>query len=917
MQLRIKLRGSESMNKNMNKEQMQNILNSRVHQEEIDKRLIAASTLETAKVYEMLGSREEGLTDKEVEISREQYGENKLTYHKKDSVFKRIIDAFVNPFTLILIFLAVVSIFTDVILVDQGEKDYTTVVIIVTMVMISGILKFIQETRSGNAAEKLLEMVETTTGVERKDLGTLEIDLDEVVVGDIVHLSAGDMIPADVRILKAKDMFISQSSLTGESEPVEKYSDLLSEDREILDRENLAFMGTNVVSGYAEAIVVSVGDQTVFGQIAKDINKDPVVTSFEKGVNAVSSVLIRYMVIMVPIVFLINGITKKDWMSALLFAISIAVGLTPEMLPMIVTASLAKGSVAMSKKKVIVKNLNSIQNLGAIDILFTDKTGTLTEDKVRLQQNLDIEGNASEEVLKYGFFNSYFQTGLSNLLDEAIIDKYMEVIGEKDLDYMLTDYVKVDEVPFDFNRRRLSVVVEDHKGRVEMITKGAVEEMLSISNKAQYKGEILDLDQDLKDKVLKKVNELNNLGMRVIAVSKKTNPSPVGQFSIADESEMTLIGYLAFLDPPKSSTKEAIEALNRSGVDVKILTGDNEFVTKNVCKQVGIDFNKIYLGSDVDKLDDEELGKLALTANVFAKMSPSQKARVIRATRGQGHSVGYMGDGINDAAALEACDVGISVNNAVDIAKESSDVILLEKDLMILEDGILEGRKTYANMIKYIKMTASSNFGNVFSVLIASAFLPFLPMESIHLLLLNLIYDISVTAIPWDNVDEEYLDKPREWDASSVSKFMIWIGPISSIFDITTYLLMYFVIAPMFTGGLLYTQLTDPAMKAMYIAIFQAGWFVESMWSQTLVIHMIRTPKVPFIESRASLSLTVLTFAGIILATLIPYTGFGNSMGLAPLPKIYFLYLTITIVAYMILAQIIKNRYVKRYGELL
>ena len=519
--------------------------------------------------------------------------------------------------------------------------------------------------------------------------------------------------------------------------------------------------------------------------------------------------------------------------------------------------------------------------------------------------------------MKYGFFNSYFQTGLSNLLDEAIIDKYMEVIGEKDLDYMLTDYVKVDEVPFDFNRRRLSVVVEDHKGRVEMITKGAVEEMLSISNKAQYKGEILDLDQDLKDKVLKKVNELNNLGMRVIAVSKKTNPSPVGQFSIADESEMTLIGYLAFLDPPKSSTKEAIEALNRSGVDVKILTGDNEFVTKNVCKQVGIDFNKIYLGSDVDKLDDEELGKLALTANVFAKMSPSQKARVIRATRGQGHSVGYMGDGINDAVALEACDVGISVNNAVDIAKESSDVILLEKDLMILEDGILEGRKTYANMIKYIKMTASSNFGNVFSVLIASAFLPFLPMESIHLLLLNLIYDISVTAIPWDNVDEEYLDKPREWDASSVSKFMIWIGPISSIFDITTYLLMYFVIAPMFTGGLLYTQLTDPAMKAMYIAIFQAGWFVESMWSQTLVIHMIRTPKVPFIESRASLSLTVLTFAGIILATLIPYTGFGNSMGLAPLPKIYFLYLTITIVVYMILAQIVKNRYVKRYGELL
>lgn len=906
------------MNNTINKKILINMVESTVRRDEVNKRLLTASKENIDKVYNILDSSEKGKTEAQIKSARNSYGDNAVTYNKDNSLFKRLVRAFINPFTMILIALAVVSAFTDIILVDPVEKDFTTVIIIVTMVLISGILRFVQETRSGNAAEKLLEMIETTASVERVEIGIKEIPLHEIVVGDIVHLSAGDMIPADIRIIQAKDLFISQSALTGESEAVEKTS-LASNDGEVaLEKNNLAFMGTNVLSGFAKGIVVATGNDTMFGEIAQELNKKPTVTSFEKGVNSVSWVLIKFMLVMVPIVFLLNGITKGDWMGALLFAISVAVGLTPEMLPMIVTTCLAKGAVAMSKKKVIIKNLNSIQNLGAIDILCTDKTGTLTEDKVKLQYHLDIDGNSDTRVLRHGFLNSYYQTGLKNLMDIAIIDKTMELRdSDKNIEHSITRYKKVDEVPFDFTRRRMSVVVEDETGKTQMITKGAVEEMLTISSYVEYKGEVVELTEDKKKIVLSKVRDLNNNGMRVIAVSQKTNPSPVGEFSVADENDMVLIGYLAFLDPPKESAITAIEALKSSGVTVKILTGDNEEVTRSVCKQVGIKFDKIYLGSDIDNISDEELGKLAEETTVFAKMSPSQKTRVINVLRDRGHSVGYMGDGINDAGALEASDVGISVDNAVDIAKESADVILLEKDLMVLENGILEGRKTYANMIKYIKMTASSNFGNVFSVLVASAFLPFLPMASLHLILLNLIYDISCTAIPWDNVDKEFLEKPKAWDASSVSKFMLWIGPTSSVFDITTYLLMYFIISPMFTGGLLFHQLTDPKAMALYIAVFQAGWFVESMWSQTLVIHMIRTPKVPFIQSRASMQLTLLTFVAIGLLTIIPFTSFGLSIGLAPLPKIYFLYLAITIILYMALATMMKKLYVKKYKELL
>lgn len=779
-----------------------------------------------------------GLEESQVEIMRDLYGGNEVSHGEADSWLKKIIEAFVNPFTIILFALAAVSYVTDVALAPAGEKDFMTVIIIMTLVLVSGVLRFVQEARSGNAAARLREMILVTTAVERIGTGKKEINLDEVVVGDIVHLAAGDMVPADLRILQAKDLFISQAALTGESEPVEKFGSPANQAYPTLtDYPNLAFMGTNVISGAAIGVVIATGDDTVFGDMAVEIVDVDVETSFEKGVNSVSWVLIRFMLAMVPIVLFINGFTKGNWMEAFLFAISIAVGLTPEMLPMIVTASLARGAVTMSEKKTIIKNLNSIQNLGSIDILCTDKTGTLTQDRVALQYYLDVHGESSARVLRHGFLNSYFQTGLKNLIDLAIIERTQKQKDDDEptLQGLEETYTKVDEIPFDFERRRMSVVVEDKTGKTQMVTKGAVEEMLSICSFVEYEGKVESLTQEIINDISKTVGRLNDDGMRVIAVAQKTNPSPVGEFSVADETEMVLIGYLAFLDPPKETTADAIKGLRDYGVTVKVLTGDNERVTQAICAQVGLPV----------------------------------------------------------------------------------DGMLLEKDLTVLEEGIIEGRKTYANMIKYIKMTASSNFGNVFSVLIASAFLPFLPMAAIHLVLLNLIYDISCIALPWDNVDEEYLKLPRKWDASSISSFMLWIGPTSSIFDVTTFALMYFIIAPAVTGGQLYSQITDPAVKAAFIAVFQAGWFVESMWSQTLVIHMIRTPKIPFLQSRASTPVTVLTFAGIAFLTLIPFSALGASIGLAPLPPVYFAWLALTVVLYMALAQRAKNLYVRRYGELL
>ena len=875
-------------------------------------RLYAASEYTAEELLGLYNVPAGGLTDALAERSRDEYGANILTNGKKDSAAKRLAEAFISPFTLVLLALAVISVFTDIVFASAGERSYATVGIISAMVIISGTLRYVQETRSCNVAEKLTGMLHTTACAERGGVKR-EIPIEEIVVGDLIHLSAGDMIPADLRILTAKDLFISQSALTGESEPVEKTACSGGARDTLTDTENLAFMGSNVVSGSATAVAVAVGNGTMLGNMAGSLNGEAPKTAFEKGVNSVSWVLIRFMLIMVPVVLFINGFTKGDWVQALLFAISVAVGLTPEMLPMIVTACLAKGAVVMSCEKVIIKNLNSIQNLGSMDILCTDKTGTLTQDRVVLEYHLNVDGAEDERVLRHAFLNSYFQTGLKNLIDIAVIARQQE-LGTGDL---TERYTKVDEIPFDFERRRMSVVVRDRAGKTQLVTKGAVEEMLKCCSFAECGGSVLPLTDEVRSLVTSRSDAMNEQGMRVIAVAQKTNPAPAGEFSAADERDMVLIGFLAFLDPPKDTAKAAVQALTEYGVSVKILTGDNEKVTRAICSQVGLDAENMLLGSEIDALTDAQLGRLAAGVTVFAKLSPAQKARIVSVLRERGHSVGFMGDGINDAAAMRAADVGISVDTAVDIAKETAGVVLLEKDLMVLERGVVEGRKIYANMIKYIKITASSNFGNMLSVLASSAFLPFLPMASIHLILLNLIYDVSCTAMSWDNVDAEYLRSPRKWDAAGISRFMLRIGPTSSVFDIATFLLMYFVICPAFTGGELYTSLADPASRALYVSIFQTGWFVESMWSQALVIHMLRTPKLPFVQSRAAAPVTLLTLAGSCAVTVIPFTPLGTALGFTALPAAYFLWLAAIVAGYMLLATAVKKSYVRRYGELL
>lgn len=921
------------MNKKINRIEVRQTAQKAAIRDEQNRRIQFAATHPTQETLGYLNTTLCGLEPGKVEENRSEYGSNKVTREKKKTLPQRLAGAFINPFTAILFCLALVSSFTDMIfphfsLFGCVPKDFDclTVVIILTMVFLSGTLRFVQESRSGNAAEKLLAMITTTCTVTRKGQEMAEIPLDEVVVGDIVHLSAGDMLPADVRILDAKDLFVSQASLTGESEPIEKIP-MVNETRDaITDYTNIAFMGSNVISGSASAVVVTVGDHTLFGSMASEVAHEAVETSFSKGVNAVSWVLIRFMLVMVPLVFVANGITKGDWLSAFLFGISIAVGLTPEMLPMIVTTCLAKGAVSMSKKQTIVKNLNSIQNFGAIDILCTDKTGTLTQDKVVLEYHLNVNGEDDLRVLRHAYLNSYFQTGYKNLMDVAIIQKTEE---EEADDPQLVDlsehYVKVDEIPFDFARRRLTTVVQNRDGKTQMVTKGAVEEMLSICSFAECDGKVRPMTKELKSRILATVDDLNEKGFRVLAIAQKSNPSPAGAFGVTDECDMVLMGYLAFLDPPKESTADAIKALKAHGVTTKILTGDNDKVTRTICKQVGLKVRNMLLGSDLENMSDQELAKAAETTDVFAKLTPDQKARVVSVFRENGHTVGFMGDGINDASAMKSADIGISVDTAVDVAKESADIVLLEKDLMVLEEGIIEGRKTYANMIKYIKMTASSNFGNMFSVLAASALLPFLLMESLQLIFLNLIYDLSCTAIPWDNVDEEFISVPRKWDASSVGSFMMWIGPTSSVFDWMTYIFMYFVFCPLFVSrGVLYNDLASHfagadlvRMQTAYVAMFQTGWFIESMWSQTLVIHMIRTPKLPFIQSHASAPLTLMTFTGIGVLTIIPFTTFGRMLGFVALPTAYFAYLIPCILLYMVLATSLKKAYVRHYGELL
>ncbi|BDX46657.1 magnesium-translocating P-type ATPase [Enterococcus hirae] len=855
-------------------------------------------------------STDQGMKDEQIEESREKYGENSISYGKKTPFIVEALKAYITPFTLVLIALGVISFITEYVLAAPGDKDLFGVIIIFTMVIVSGTMTLVQSVRSNQAAEKLKSLVKVTAAVKRNGDYT-EIPMEEIVCGDLVRLSAGDMIPADMRLLSAKDLFISQAALTGESYPVEKQA-IVYDDETLSETsyENLAFMGSNVISGSAEGIIVSVGNETLFGHVAQTLSEKSIKSSFEIGIHKTSMLLIKFMALMAPTVIVINGLTKGDWLEAFLFGLSVAVGLTPEMLPMIVTTNLVKGASVMAKKGTVIKNLNAIQNFGAIDVLCTDKTGTLTQDKIILEYHMDCSGKEDDRVLRHAYLNSYYQTGLKNLLDVAIIDEAKQTLATDKINYR-----KVDEIPFDFERRRMSVVVEDTAGKTQMITKGAIEEMLSISNYIDIDGIVSPLTNEKRESVLAKVRDLNEDGLRVIGVAQKTNPSVVGEFSVKDESDMVLIGYLAFLDPPKETTKQALKALKDHGVAVKVLTGDNELVTRSVCRQVGLEINELITGEKISEMDDRELAQVAENHEVFVKLNPQQKARLTTALRQNGHTVGFLGDGINDAPAMKVADIGISVDTAVDIAKESADVILLEKDLTILERGLLSGRETFGNIMKYIKATASSNFGNMFSVLVASTFLPFLPMLPLQILFLNLIYDVSCISLPWDKMDKEYLHEPKKWEASSIGKFMVYFGPTSSIFDITTYLLMYFIICPAVVGGDFHTL--DAQQKIVFIALFHAGWFVESLWSQTLVLHALRTPKIPFIQSNATFAMFTITTLGIVVGSILPFTGFGAELGLMPLPGTYWTWLVVTILAYLTLVTMVKKFYIKKFGELL
>lgn len=862
-------------------------------------RLFLAAKQDTRSVYSFLDTRREGLYHAEVIERVRKYGKNEIKAEQNNRWFGLLIKAFINPFIGILIFLALISFIIDVLLATPSEREWITVIIITTMVTLSGLLRFTQEWKSKRATEALKKMVNNTVSVFRKDSSLIieDINIAELVPGDVIFLSAGDMIPADVRITEAKDLFVSQSSLTGESDAVEKIAVLVSESHKtgsVIELNNICYMGSNVISGSARAIVITTAENTYLGTIAKNVVSKDVQTSFDKGINNVSLLLIRFMLVMVPFVFFINGLTKGDWFEAFLFAISVAVGLTPEMLPMIVTSNLAKGAVKMSKHKTIVKNLNSIQSFGAMNVLCTDKTGTLTKDKIILERYLDVQGNEDVRVLRHAYFNSFFQTGLKNLMDQAILSHSHE-LGFENLE---KEYTKDDEIPFDFNRRRMSVVIKDKNNKRQIITKGAIEEVLSICQFVEIEGVPTLITNRVRKSLLETSVELNQQGMRVLAVAQKSWITKDHSFSVEDEFDMVLIGYLAFLDPPKASATTAIKALDEYGVKIKVLSGDNHIVTTSICQQVGIDTKHILLGHQIEKMSDEDLGKLVEETTIFAKLSPLQKSRIVSILQSQGNTVGFLGDGINDAAALRQADIGISVDTAVDIAKESADIILLEKDLMVLEKGVIEGRKIFGNITKYIKMTASSNFGNMFSVLIASAFLPFLPMLPIHILIQNLLYDISQTTIPFDNIDKEYLQKPRKWDASDLKRFMIRIGPISSIFDIATFLVMWYIF-----------KCTMPEDQSL----FQSGWFIEGLLSQTLIVHMIRTRKIPFIQSRASLPVIITTFSIMAIGIIIPFTAFGSSIGLVPLPWSYFPWLVGILLSYCVLTQIVKQWYIGKF----
>ena len=880
---------------------------SREHPPSLARALAEAAEAATDALLDALSSRHEGLRASEADDIRERTGPNEVEHEKPLPWWVHLWHCYKNPFNLLLTLLCLVSWWTE---------DIKAATVIGSMVLLSTVLRFWQELKSNQAADALKALVSNTATVLRPEArpatdseldapttsplhasGRTELPIRQLVPGDVILLSAGDMIPADCRLLAAKDLFVSQAAMTGESLPVEKFA----AQREAgalnpLALDNIVFMGTNVVSGSATAVVVATGAHTYFGALAQRVGAtDRATTSFQAGVNKVSWLLIRFMFVMAPLVLFINGFTKGDWTQALLFALSIAVGLTPEMLPMIVTSTLAKGAVFLSRKKVIVKRLDAIQNFGAMEVLCTDKTGTLTQDKIVLARHVDVWGQAQDEVLELAYLNSFYQTGLKNLLDVAVLE-HAEVHRELD---PASNYRKVDEIPFDFTRRRMSVVVAERDDHHLLICKGAVEEVLAVCTHVRHGDAIETLDAAMLARIREVTAALNDEGLRVVAVAACELPPTQDTYGLQDERELELVGYVAFLDPPKESTAPALRALAAHGVNVKVLTGDNERVTARVCAQVGLASRGLLLGDDIERLDDTTLAAAVESADVFARLTPAHKERIVRLLKANGHVVGFMGDGINDAPALRTADIGISVDSGVDIAKEAADIILLEKSLMVLEEGVLEGRRTFANMLKYIKMTASSNFGNVLSVLVASAFIPFLPMLPMHLLVQNLLYDISQIAIPFDHVDEDLLAAPQQWRPGDIGRFMVFFGPISSLFDILTFAMMWFVFG---------------ADKPEHQTLFQSGWFVVGLLTQTLVVHMIRTPRIPFLQSRAATPL--LAMGGLITAIgiFLPMGPWAHYFKLQALPPLYFALLPVILLAYMGLTQLMKGFYARRHG---
>lgn len=858
-------------------------------------RLQQAQKQECTQLLSRLGTGMDGLRDDTAGERLQENGRNIVSGEGMEAWYIQLLHCFLNPFNAVLTILALISWVTG---------DMESVIMMAMMVAISVGIKFFQEYSSSIKAEELKNMVRTSVTVSRIDENGVsrkfDIDMQDLVVGDIIHLSAGDIIPADVRVLFAKDLFISQAMLTGESLPVEKFAETTYVPIGSMDLHAIGFMGTNVVSGSGLVVALATGRETYFGSLARSITGERPLTSFDKGVSNVTWLMIKFILVMAPMVLFINGFSKGDWTQALLFAISIAVGLTPEMLPMIVTSNLAKGAIALAKRKVVVKRLNAIQNFGAMDVLCTDKTGTLTQDHIILHDHLDIDGEPSHEVLDYAWLNSYHQTGLRNLLDSAVIDEADKEYSENGRLDELKRWQKIDEIPFDFQRRRMSVIVATPKDEHVLICKGAVEELLAVSKNYIHGGKILPLDEKAREKFRNMAQVLNEDGFRVLIVSYKEIEASQSVYDKRDESGLTIKGFLTFLDPPKETARVALAALKEYGVDVKVLTGDNATVTRKICNDVGLDIKGSVDGVQIDRLTDGELYEMVEKNTIFAKLSPMQKSRIIVALKAKGHTVGFLGDGINDAPALRSADVGISVDTAADIAKESADIILLEKSLLVLEEGVIEGRKVFGNIVKYLKMALSSNFGNMFSVVGASLILPFLPMLPVQILIQNLLYDISQIAIPFDKVDDDYIRKPRKWEAIELKRFMLFIGPVSSIFDYVTFGVMWFVFsANNFAGQ----------------ALFQTGWFVSGLLTQTLIVHMIRTEKMPFIGSRASTALLVSTIVVMTIGVILPYTSVGTAAGMVPLPLSYFGYLSVILLGYCLMVTGIKQWYIKRFGQ--